>query len=205
MPFKIPRNVETRLADSPSRNVFITGTAPQTDASKDKRTPARSAATASSTPCAAINALFAVTTCLPLASAAAAKACATPLAPPIASTTTSTSLRAASASGASTHSIPDKSHARFLPLSRALTATTVMACPAREASKSALPRNSRNTAAPTFPNPARAIRIFYSFGDCGSCGGDNVAPCGAEFCGAASGSAGLSSSTCFFTASDWAR
>src|SRR5262249_48620975 len=134
--------------------VFTIGIAPPTAASKLSATPFFSASSASRTPWRASSALLAVTTDLPAASAASTALLAGSPSPPIHSTKTSISGATAKRCGPVTQRILRRSALRFLPLERAVTATTAMRRSVRATSADCSSAIRRTTAAPTVPSPA---------------------------------------------------
>src|SRR4051794_32733193 len=148
---------DTRLPARLSRSVLMIGMPPATAASKASATPASSARRARRSPCFAISALLAVTTCLPRASAVSTTSSATPSAPPISSTTAPISGSAAIAAASSYQRTADRSTPRSRRRSRAETATTTIRRPARNPTGSACRSRSWTVAAPTAANPATGV------------------------------------------------
>ena len=144
----------SRLPASASRSVLMIGMPPPTAASKESCAPRSSASFASSTPCAASSALLAVTTPLPVSSAARTLACAGPSSPPISSTKTSMELERARPTGSSCQAMPSIAKPRSRARSRALTAATRPSGRAAPRSASPWRSSSRTTDAPTVPSPA---------------------------------------------------
>ncbi|MCY1439994.1 hypothetical protein D9M71_562480 [compost metagenome] len=77
MPLMMPATQLMRLAERPSRMALITGMPPATAASNATMTPFSRALAKISLPWTAINALFAVTTCLPFSMALSTRSRAT--------------------------------------------------------------------------------------------------------------------------------
>src|ERR1041385_4816823 len=125
-----------------------------TAASKFNAPPCFSASCASRTPCLASNALLAVTTDLPDASAASTARLAGSPAPPISSTNTSMSRERASSAGSLNHFTRRRSMPRSLPRERAQTATISTRRPQRKLSVSRCCVIWAASAAPTLPKPA---------------------------------------------------
>ena len=165
VPLIIPAIHSMRLALRPSRTALIIGTPPATAASNATITPCFCASANISLPYIANNALFAVTTCLPLAIALSTNSLATPQ-PPISSITISTSGSLTTANASSTtRQVPCViSLARTTSFSA--TTTIRIGRPARREISSALRDNTVNVPAPTVPIPSRptfiGFIIFYS-------------------------------------------
>src|SRR6266571_5268075 len=154
----MPKTLSTRLAVSPSLTARINGMPPATAASKASATPRRLASSHSSWPWWASSALFAVTTCLPAASALRMKVRAGSR-PPISSTTTgiegSPSTRLASAViGSALRSSPSRGRVRSV----SATAASVRRQPARSSRFSRRFWRILTMPAPTVPSPSRPIR-----------------------------------------------
>ena len=158
VPFKIPLIRKILFAASPSDKALITGIPPATAASYFKIQLFFSANSASSTPCFAKSALFAVTICFLFANAARTNSNAVPSAPPISSTTTSTSSASAKSSAFLVHCDSGILNPRSLLISRAARRVMVV-------SLTAPPSSLTTTQVPTVPTPAIPIfkeSIFFS-------------------------------------------
>jgi hypothetical protein len=149
-----------RLALRPSRSALMIGTPPATAASKATITPFFCAAAKMRLPCVASSALFAVTTCLPLAIASSTRSFATRV-PPMSSTTMSTSgERATAKASATTFAFP---WVIFFARETALSATCVMriARPARRRISPALRLRTSQVPPPTVPMPSNPTLIGF--------------------------------------------
>src|SRR6267154_2141124 len=138
----------------PSRRVLMTGIAAPTAASKFSAPPCFSADIASRNPCLAISALLAVTTDLPVFSAASIADSAGSPDPPINSTKQSIPGSPPSASGFLAQAMSRRSRPRFFAFERAVTATTRTPRPQRADKLRPCCSMRRTTSAPTVPSPA---------------------------------------------------
>ena len=149
-----------RLAVSPSRSALIIGTPPATAASNATVTRFSSAAAKISVPCLASSALFAVTTCLPLAIAFSTSALVK-VSPPINSQTMSISGCITSSSALVSISMPSSEKLRALVRSRAVACEIRISRPARRAISSLFLRKTSIVPAPTVPSPSNPTLIGF--------------------------------------------
>ena len=160
VPLMIPAIHSMRFAVRPSRSALMMGMPPATAPSKATITPFFCAAAKISLPWVASSALFAVTTCLPLSTAARMRSLAT-VTPPTSSITMSISgSRTTSNASAVTRALPPVS---FLAFNVSLSATTLMRMsrPARREISSRLRASTAQVPPPTVPMPSKPTLIGF--------------------------------------------
>src|SRR5689334_3089138 len=154
----MPASERMELATSPSFTARIRGMPPATAASNASVTPRRRASSYSSAPWCASNALLAVTTCLPAASARRMKLRAGS-SPPTSSITTCTrgspsTFAVSVVIGNDDRSRPSRARTRSV----SAMAASVSRQPARSSSMARCAARIFTTPAPTVPRPSRPIR-----------------------------------------------
>ena len=140
-----------------SVNTFTAGIPPATAASNFKETLFFSASSASSCPCFANSALFAVITCFPDLSAVSIASLAGFPSPPISSTKTSISLRPANSIISLSQLRPSKLTPRSFDLDLAEIALSSTDLPLRDVINLECECKILTTPAPTVPKPAMPI------------------------------------------------
>ena len=152
-----------RLPARPSRIALMIGTPPATADSNATVTPFSCAAANTSLPWSAMSALFAVTTCLPLAMARRTRSRASPV-PPMTSTTIEISELHTTSRGSSQSVKASVAQIRSFPGSRTAARTTSMARPARREISSRLRASTLTVPPPTVPRPSNPILTGFMGG-----------------------------------------
>src|SRR5690606_28299169 len=159
----MPTMACTRLAARLSRSGLMMGIPPATLPSKNRSTPRRAAKERSSGPCLASTSLLAVTTGLPLSSAAAMRSRAGST-PPMTSTTMSMPGSLTISHGSVVSSAGSRDTVLLFLGSRTATRRTSMGAPARAAMRSPLACKIESTPLPTVPHPSRPTCTGFSTG-----------------------------------------